>query len=253
MPKQAGPAFAEYVYAYFMKYLPLHRGLSPLTVSSYSYSLMLFYTFCKDERGIPHQRLTLERIDKLLVNDYLLWLESTRNNSASTRNQRLSALKSLFQYIQSESVVYTALCCDILSIPEKKTPTIPPKYLSVEEMEILFSMSDIQSKPGRRDLAVATHFACRHGSGFFLSYMAEFWDNEWRVQRVGACHSFFTRGKAKERTPWPASLVRSFSRSYNPDDYTERTAICREIYGDFQGCLPRRIPTCGLPTLQLAG
>jgi len=101
--------------------------------------------------------------------------------------------------------------------------------------------------------AVATHFACRHGSGFFLSYMAEFWDNEWRVQRVGACHSFFTRGKAKERTPWPASLVRSFSRSYNPDDYTERTAICREIYGDFQGCLPRRIPTCGLPTLQLAG
>jgi len=100
---------------------------------------------------------------------------------------------------------------------------------------------------------VATHFACRHGSGFFLSYMAEFWDNEWRVQRVGACHSFFTRGKAKERTPWPASLVRSFSRSYNPDDYTERTAICREIYGDFQGCLPRRIPTCGLPTLQLAG
>jgi len=154
MPKQAGPAFAEYVYAYFMKYLPLHRGLSPLTVSSYSYSLMLFYTFCKDERGIPHQRLTLERIDKLLVNDYLLWLESTRNNSASTRNQRLSALKSLFQYIQSESVVYTALCCDILSIPEKKTPTIPPKYLSVEEMEILFSMPDIQSKPGRRDLAL---------------------------------------------------------------------------------------------------
>ena len=101
--------------------------------------------------------------------------------------------------------------------------------------------------------SVATHLACRHLSGFFLSYMAEFWDNEWRVRIVSTCHSLFASRKAKERTPWPASLVRSFLRSYNQDDYTERTAICREIYGDFQGCLPRRIPTCGLPTLQLAG
>ncbi len=154
MSKLARPDLAEYIYDYFMKYLPLHRGLSPLTISSYSYSLMLFYTFCKDERGIPHQRLTLNRIDRSLVNDYLLWLESNRNNSASTRNQRLSALKSLFQYIRSETIVYTALCCDILSIPEKKTHTSPPKYLSIKEMETLFSMPDIKSKHGRRDLAI---------------------------------------------------------------------------------------------------
>jgi len=100
---------------------------------------------------------------------------------------------------------------------------------------------------------VATHLACRHLSGFFLSYMAEFWDNEWRVRIVSTCHSLFASRKAKERTPWPASLVRSFLRSYNQDDYTERTAICREVFGAFQGRLPRRIPAYGMPTLQEAG
>jgi len=148
------PDFAEYIHAYFMKYLPLHRGLSPLTVSSYSYSLMLFYEFCKNEKGIPHKKLTLDRIDRPLVHDYLLWLESHRNNCPATRNQRLSALKSLFQYIRSESVIHTAICCDILAIPDKKTPTSPPNYLSAQEMGALFAMPDLECKHGRRDLTL---------------------------------------------------------------------------------------------------
>jgi len=115
---------------------------------------MLFYEFCNKEKGIPHKKLTLDRIDRPLIYDYLLWLESHRNNCAATRNQRLSALKSLFQYIRSESIIYTALCCDILAIPDKKIPTTPPKYLSVREMEALLSMPKIQCKHGRRDLTL---------------------------------------------------------------------------------------------------
>lgn len=146
--------FADYIYSYFMKYLPLQRGLSQNTISSYSFSLMLFFQYCKSEKGILFEKLTLDKIDKHLVESFLLWLETKRNNSAVSRNQRLSALKSIFQYIQSESVIYTALFRDILSIPEKKTPTIPPKYLTPEELKVMFSMSDIKSKPGRRDLVL---------------------------------------------------------------------------------------------------
>ena len=154
MFRQVKPDFADYIYTYFTKYLPLQRGLSSNTISSYSYSLLQFYHFCDCEKGIPCDKLTLDKIDKRIVEDYLFWMESTRKNSASTRNQRLSALKSLFQYIRSESVIYTALCCDILSVPEKKTPTVPPQYLSLKEMEVLFSMPDARTKHGRRDLTI---------------------------------------------------------------------------------------------------
>lgn len=51
-------------------------------------------------------------------------------------------------------VIYTALCSDIMSIPEKKTPTVPPKYLTAEEMEVMFSMPNIQTRLGRRDLVL---------------------------------------------------------------------------------------------------
>lgn len=146
--------FANYVYSFFIKYLPSQRGLSSQTITSYSYSLTLFYQYCYSVKNIRQEKLTLDKISKTLIEDFISWLEIERKNSASTRNQRLSALKSLFLYIQSESVINTALCRDILSIPEKKTPVNPPKYLTVAETEVLFAMPDIQTKQGRRDLTL---------------------------------------------------------------------------------------------------
>lgn len=146
--------FADYIYSYFTRYLPLQRGLSQNTISSYSYSLTLFLQYCNDEISIPCTKLTLDRIDKHLVENYLLWLEAKRSNCVTTRNQRLSAIKSIFQYIQSESVAHTALYRDIMSIPEKKSPTIPPKYLTEEEIEVLFAMPDVKTRQGRRDLVL---------------------------------------------------------------------------------------------------
>ena len=148
------PNFADYIYSYFMKYLPLQRGLSQSTISSYSRSLTLFFRYCESEKRISWEGLTLEKLNKHIIEEFLLWLESVRNNSISSRNQRLSAIKSLFRYIQTESVAHTALCRDIISIPEKKSPKIPPKYLNETEMEILFSMPDIQTHHGRRDLVL---------------------------------------------------------------------------------------------------
>lgn len=146
--------FADYVHSFFMKFLPSQRGLSSQTITSYSYSLTLFYQYCYNVKYIRQEKLTLDKISKILIEDFISWLENERKNSPSTRNQRLSALKSLFLYIQSESVIHTALCRDILSIPEKKTPVNPSKYLTVAETEVLFAMPDIQTKQGRRDLTL---------------------------------------------------------------------------------------------------
>lgn len=35
--------------------------------------------------------------------------------------------------------------------------------------------------------------------------------------------------KRKERTTWPASLIRSFLRVCTQNDYTERSFDCREV------------------------
>lgn len=146
--------FADYVQMFFLKFLPLQRGLSKNTISSYSYALMLFYDYCKTVRHIRQDKLTFSKINKALVEDFCLWLETERHNSASTRNQRLAAIHALFLYIQTEAIEQTALCRNILEIAEKKTVTMPPTYLTVEETTLLFAMPNTRRKQERRDLAL---------------------------------------------------------------------------------------------------
>jgi len=148
------PDFADYVHTFFVKYLPLQRGLSKNTISSYSYAVMLFYDYCKTVRHIRQDKLTFAKISKALVEDFCIWLETSKHSSASTRNQRLAAIHALFLYIQSEAVGQTALCRDILEIPVKKTAVMPPTYLTVEETTSLLSTPNIHCKRGRRDLAL---------------------------------------------------------------------------------------------------
>jgi integrase/recombinase XerD len=146
--------FADYVHMFLLKYLPLQRGLSKNTISSYSYAIMLFYNFCKFDRNIRPDKLIFSKIDKSMVNDFCIWLEKEKHNSSSTRNQRLAAIHSLFLYIQSEATEQTALCRDILEIPIKKTALSPPTYLTVEETKLLFSMPNIYIEKGRRHLTI---------------------------------------------------------------------------------------------------
>ncbi|MDO9535815.1 MAG: tyrosine-type recombinase/integrase [Bacillota bacterium] len=148
------PDFADYVHTFFLKYLPLQRGLSKNTISSYSYAVMLFYDYCRNARNIRQDKLVFAKINKTLVEDFCMWLETERDNSASTMNQRLAAIHALFLYIQTEAIEQAALCRDILEIPVKKTVTMPPTYLTVEETTLLFAMPDTRYKQGRRDLAL---------------------------------------------------------------------------------------------------
>lgn len=148
------PDFADYVHTFFIRYLPQQRGLSKNTISSYSYAAMLFYDYCDAVRHIRPDKLTFSKISKDLVEDFCIWIETSRHCSVSTRNQRLAAIHALFLYIQSEAIEQIALCRDILEIPVKKTATMPPTYLTAEETTLLFSMPNTHCKQGRRDLAL---------------------------------------------------------------------------------------------------
>lgn len=148
------PNFADYVHLFFCRYLPLQRGVSKNTITSYSYAVMLFYIFCKNINNVKEHKLTFSSINKALVEDFCIWLETERNNSISTRNQRLSALHALFSYIQTEDIEQIALCRDILEIPLKNSKIKPLAYLTEEEVTILFRLPNKNVKKGRRDIAL---------------------------------------------------------------------------------------------------
>lgn len=76
--------------------LPKERKCSKNTIRAYKKSLELLLDFVKEKTGKPFVNLTFEDIDRNILTAFLDHLESERNCSVSTRNQRLHCIRSFY-------------------------------------------------------------------------------------------------------------------------------------------------------------
>ncbi|WNF37201.1 site-specific integrase [Bacillaceae bacterium IKA-2] len=146
--------FSRYLTGFLTKYLPGEMGFSINTIASYRDTFVLFLTFIKDKKGIKTNSLTLGMINKEMVIHFLDWIETERGCSTATRNVRLAALHSFFQYLQYQSPDNLLEWQRILGIRVKKTETKSISYLTLNGIRLLLEMPDQSTKIGRRDLAL---------------------------------------------------------------------------------------------------
>ena len=144
---------ARALHQFFLNYLPHQRSTSPHTVQSYRDSLKLLLKFTVDRVGDGRQ-LEVEHITVERVIAFLEHLETARNNGASTRNVRLSAIHSFFRYLGAQYVQHLALSQRILSIPFKRTVCREIQHLEQSEIKAVVNGIDRSTPAGRRDHAL---------------------------------------------------------------------------------------------------
>ena len=160
--------FPYYLTQFLGKYLPSVKNASRHTIEAYSITFKLFLSYYEQVKTIPPERLSLGAITHETVIEFLNWLESTRNCSITTRNQRLVAIHSFVRFVQKQHPENLFEFQRILNIPDKKyTKTIVP-FLSGLEMQILLSMPNNTTKGGYRDMTL----------------MAVMYDSAARVQEI---------------------------------------------------------------------
>ncbi|MFN5422342.1 MAG: site-specific integrase [bacterium] len=148
--------FAYHLTEYLSKYLPSKAGTRPNTVYSYRDAFALFLRFCSEEKRIAIEKIRLDTLQKTLIDEFLIWLETDRGCSISTRNQRLAAIHAFFRYLQQADPSHLFLCQQILTIPMKRTSKKTVNYLSVEAMKHILEQPDTSTQMGRRDLVLLT-------------------------------------------------------------------------------------------------
>ena len=94
-------SFLDLLEAYFNTYLPVAKGLSIATVTSYKATFRILMEFMYTVKGIPAEKIYFEILDAQMITEFLDWLESQRKCSIATRNQRLSALSAFSIYAQN--------------------------------------------------------------------------------------------------------------------------------------------------------
>ncbi|MGM0532297.1 MAG: tyrosine-type recombinase/integrase [Bacteroidota bacterium] len=147
--------FAKYLTRFFTEYLVGERGASSHTIRSYSDTFTLILTYMDKVRGKAADSLTLNHFNRETVLGFLDWLQKNRECTNSTRNQRLAALHSFFGYMQYEDVKRLGQWQDILSIRVKKQgERSAVNYLTVDGVKFLLEQIPVNTKAGRRNLAL---------------------------------------------------------------------------------------------------
>ena len=146
--------FSYYLSDFLTKYLSGQRNLSLNTIKSYRDTFVFLLDFIKERYQVSPEKVTITKVDKNMIEEFLQWLEKTKGNSISTRNQRLAAIHAFFRYLQSQKPEYMFHSQKILFIPFKKAPKKVIAYLSEGQIKQLLTKPDISTTSGRRDLVL---------------------------------------------------------------------------------------------------
>ncbi len=156
----------------YANYLTVIEGKSEKTVCEYLLDLRTFFRYMimieddldlsideLEKLSIKHLSMNdVNRVDTVMIVNFLAYARNDRNNNSSTRNRKLSAIKSFFRHVHNKKhYIDRNPAAEIDGIQASKSLS---KYLSVEEAVRLLEAvsSDTESKTRQRDYSIIALF-----------------------------------------------------------------------------------------------
>ena len=155
MKRKRASLFLSLLESYFGTYLPTAKGLSPATIKSYKTAFRVLLEFLYSEKGINSGEIRFEDLTSEVITEFLVWLETDRKCSISTRNHRLSVLNAFSEYAQNRDFeAVSVFRASLLKIPQKKGIAAKRSYFTREEIKLLLSFPNVKTAIGKRDRAL---------------------------------------------------------------------------------------------------
>src|SRR5260370_35287497 len=144
-------SFPSLLQSFFTDRLLRQRQASPHTIAGYRDCFRLLLQFAKKRLSKMPSQIRIEDLDAPFLGLFLDHLESTRKNSARTRNVRLGALHSFFRYVASEEPAHALHSQRILAGPNKRHVRRPSEFIRREAIDARLPGPNLSSWPRRRD------------------------------------------------------------------------------------------------------
>ncbi|MCM3053733.1 MULTISPECIES: tyrosine-type recombinase/integrase [Bacillaceae] len=197
--------FLSLLDVYITTYLPCSIGSSPNTVKSYKYAFRLLIEFMYKEKGIEADKITFDKLDYKTLTDFFTWIESIRGCSASTKNQRLSAIASFSAYAQNRNFAAASVFRNSVNkIPMKKTQQKQRAILTRQEVTILLSLPNENREIGLRDKIL---LSLMYASGARAQEICDLTVGNLQFQPKGATLNIKGKGGKSRRIGIPAACA----------------------------------------------
>jgi site-specific recombinase XerD len=147
----ANVTFPALLQAFFTDRLLQQKQVSPHTVASYRDTFCLLLRYAQQRLHKTPAKLTLAELNAPLIIAFLEHLQQERGTSARSRNVRLAAIHSFFQYAALQAPNHSGLIEQVLAIPSMRYARNPIEFLTHVEIEALLAATDQDTWLGRRD------------------------------------------------------------------------------------------------------
>lgn len=148
------PLLGQLLHSFFHDHLIALKGLRPASVRSYRDTVRLFLAFVATDKGCKITRLSLTDLTFERVATFLRHLEQERRNHIRTRNQRLAALHTLFEYLASRAPEMLGTCQQVAAIPMKRVAPPETHFLERDEVQALLTELPRDGRLALRDRAL---------------------------------------------------------------------------------------------------
>ena len=150
------PPYAEQ----YLRYLMVELNLAPRTIFDYAVSIRTFLRWVKcsqkseilESAQIPVEDVSLQDLAVLERNDiyeFLAFCTTDRDNSASSRSAKLSALRSFYKYLTERDTSGVVTLNPTLQIDTPKKEKQVPQYLNLDEVRLL--LKTVKKSGSERD------------------------------------------------------------------------------------------------------
>ncbi len=140
--------------AFFSERLISQKQVSDHTFGAYADTFKLLLRFIGDRIGKSPSSLDFADVDASAIGAFLDYLEHTRGNGARTRNARLAAIHSLFNFAALRHPEHAGLIQRVLAIPTKRYSRADVSFLEADEINALIAAPNRDKWVGRRDHAL---------------------------------------------------------------------------------------------------
>jgi len=224
--------FAKYLSGFLDNYLTNEKGLSKNTITSYSYSFILFVNFMYEVKKIHINRLSLKHITKEAVVEFLDWIQNNRKCSDSTRNQRLAAISSFIKYIEYMDPAALYNYHQILSIPKKKTERKLIRYLPIDGISLLLQQPNVEKGKGLRDL---TLLSLMYESAARVKEIIDLTPSSLNLESKPYRVILHGKGNKKRSVPLPEKEVQILKQYMNQYKLFNRENVQNPLFPNNQG------------------
>jgi len=163
--------------------------------------------FCGSSRSAQKRKVALITLADLTAGEVTAFLshaEHDRGGTIGTRNCRLAAIRSFFNFVATKDPASIAQCVEILHIPVKRAPVSEPCYLDPADAAAILAQPNRSTLEGMRDHALLSFL---YNSGARIQEALDLCPEAIRFESP-SCVRLTGKGRKERICPlWPETVL----------------------------------------------